>query len=62
MLAAWPGRHGLAGHQETLGGSASGHDRADPVDLRLAPDKIGGLSTVALSFVGLRGACHGRKA
>lgn len=44
--------------------SDRGRERADPVYLRLAPDQIGGLSTVALTFVELRDAdaCRGHSA
>jgi hypothetical protein len=54
---------GLAGHHEGPAvGSGRGHERADPVDLRLPPDQIRGLSAIALPFVELRdvGACHER--
>ena len=56
---------GLAGHEQGSAiGPGRGEERADAVHLRLAPDQMNGLATVALPFVVLRGVDvdHGRYA
>ena len=46
---------GLAGHEQgSAVGPGRGEERADAVHLRLAPDQLTGLATVALPFVVLR--------
>ena len=54
---------GLAGHEQgSAVGPGRGEERADAVHLRLAPDQLTGLATVALPSVVLRrvGVVHRR--